>query len=343
MLSLRHVRAASFLLIAATFPAAAAQSATGDAQAPATAPEVQASSVDPGEAPTSQKAASPWRGSSLTYGHAATTVSLDKGALPFYDPELRAPARAGAAVELQRAALRARPARDRPGVHGRRRHRVPPRSSSPTSRADVGTSGWMEPRTGIKDQRRPPPDRAHLEDVPGAVEALLRRSPAGPLPQVPGAAGADRSATTPATPIASTATPRPRTRRPGCSPAPTSRRSTASSTAHTGRRNVMQDVLHGASVLFQPLEKLSVTSSLMWSHGFLYALTPTDIPVRDESARERRLRPLRVDLLARRQLPDLRRARRGRGGPHDQSPGRGRKRPPAVLQPIHHAVPGPRC
>ncbi len=295
MISLRQVRAASFLLMAATFPAAAAQSATGDAQAPATSTAVQASVDGADQTPTATdsapsapvavvsatsaelKSTAPWRGSSFTYGHASTALSLDKGAQPWWNPYyahrlelmpqwhfndwLFARARFEIGQELTLAD-------DTEYV----REVV---FSDIT--ADVGTSGWQEPKTGIRisgDLRltAPTSKMSWAQTKVFSVGPRLALSRSFPVMQGLSVRYEGRY-TRRFHRYTTQQTEAPRLI--ACTDVDTL---DCLNNDNTGRRNVMQDVVHGASVSFQPMEKLSFATALMFSHGFLYRLTPSDLP-----------------------------------------------------------------
>jgi hypothetical protein len=297
MISFKHVRVASFLLMAATFPAAAAQGATGEAQAPAPKTAVQALPDKAGEtapasvtvtntpaaqvkaAASAPKAAVPWRGSSLTYGHATTTVSLDKGALLDYNPTYAhrlelAPQWNFNELLYVRARLELGQELTQSDTY-EYAHEV----AFSDITADVGTSGWQDPRTGIRisgDLRLTAPTsktswaQTKVFSV-GPRLALSRSFPVRNGLSVRYEARYTRRF------HRFTTVQFEAPRLLACSDVESLE---CAESSHTGVRNVMQDVVHGASLSFQPIEKLSVSGAFMWSHGFLYGLTPTDLPVR---------------------------------------------------------------
>ncbi|MGA9523070.1 MAG: hypothetical protein WBV82_16495 [Myxococcaceae bacterium] len=229
--------------------------------------------------PTAQKTSSPWRGSFLTYGHAATTVSLDKGALPFYNPTYAHRLELGPQWNFNDLLfVRAR-------LELMQEFTVSDTYENPHEivvtdlMADVGTSGWEEPRTGIRisgDLRLTAPTSKIAQAQSRILSVGPRLSLSRKFPVMQGlTVRYDGRYTYRFNRYTTMQNEAPRLI--ACTDVQSL---DCLETAHTGRRNVEQDVVHGATVLFQPLEKLSVTSSLMWSHGFLYALTPSDIPVR---------------------------------------------------------------
>ncbi len=296
----KHVRIASFLLIAASFPVAAADAPAAEV-APASA-EVVPVAVDPTPTPEVQPATSvaakaspvvagpvsvaatvepekkevPWRGSAFHYGHTFAAVSVDKAALPNFDPyyvqafsihpewHFGSLVYAAAQLDLEQELT---VSDDTNTINELVMSDVT---------VDLGTEGFDEPRTGI-----------HLSGSLRLAAPTSKASKAQTklFSMGPGVTVSRKVALLSGFVASYSARYTQRFHRyttmqydaPTVGACGDLRDLSCANSSTTGSPNVHEDLQHGPSVAFSPTEKLHFGASFLVIHAWLYPLTPVSV------------------------------------------------------------------
>jgi hypothetical protein len=287
----RHVLFASFLVAAATFPAAAlaeelpAPPVVDAAPAPVE-PEPSPSS-EPAHVPDAALPAAsadatvvaapvgssgkPWRGSRLGYGHATTPRSADRGADPFWNPyythrlELSPQWNFG-----QWVFLRGRVELGQELTVADDTEYVREVVLSDVT-VDAGSAGWMEPYSGIRisgDVRLNAPTSKVSRAQSRVLSVGPRLGVSRTFPLRSGLTVAYEGRYTQRFHKYTTS----QLDGPRLLACVGVESTECLETAHTGRRNVREDVAHGPTLMFAPLERLSIVAAFRFSHPTLYPL-----------------------------------------------------------------------